>query len=206
MDNLFLTKAFPHILAVEGVYSNDPADRGGETVFGISRKRHPNWEGWAIVDEIKKAGGDIEARIKANTGLMGMMQQFYYERFWLQVRAYEVHEDIGLELFDTAVNQGPESAVKYLQRALNKLNRNQADYKNIDDDGGFGFYTMEAYKAYMHTAHTIRGRSVPRNMKILRILMDYMQVDRYYRICDRDETQEKYMYGWLANRSTGIES
>jgi lysozyme family protein len=37
----------------EGGYVNDPADRGAETYKGISRKFHPNWPGWGVVDKHK---------------------------------------------------------------------------------------------------------------------------------------------------------
>lgn len=35
----------------EGFYSNDPADPGGETLYGIARTRHPNWGGWETWDQ-----------------------------------------------------------------------------------------------------------------------------------------------------------
>ena len=48
--------AFAHTQTNEGGYANNKADLGGETYAGISRKYHPKWSGWAIVDELKKYG------------------------------------------------------------------------------------------------------------------------------------------------------
>ena len=33
---------------------NDPSDSGGETYKDIARKSNPSWQGWQIIDEIKK--------------------------------------------------------------------------------------------------------------------------------------------------------
>ena len=46
-------KALTETLRHEGGYVNDPKDPGGETYKGISRKNHPDWEGWNIIDEKK---------------------------------------------------------------------------------------------------------------------------------------------------------
>ncbi len=44
------------ILSHEGGYANHPADKGGETYRGISRKANPNWEGWKYIDDVKRTG------------------------------------------------------------------------------------------------------------------------------------------------------
>jgi lysozyme family protein len=38
----------------EGGWGNNPDDDGAETWRGISRKRHPDFPGWPIIDQIKK--------------------------------------------------------------------------------------------------------------------------------------------------------
>jgi lysozyme family protein len=46
-------EAFKVVVTDEGGYSNNPNDRGAETYRGISRKFHPDWRGWPIVDTAK---------------------------------------------------------------------------------------------------------------------------------------------------------
>ena len=46
---------------LEGLYSYDPNDPGGETWCGVSRVNNPNWSGWAIIDAHKKQFGLSEA-------------------------------------------------------------------------------------------------------------------------------------------------
>lgn len=51
---------FSHIagdtLKHEGGYANHPADKGGETYRGITRKHNPEWSGWKYIDEVKRTG------------------------------------------------------------------------------------------------------------------------------------------------------
>ena len=47
-------EAIKKTLKYEGGYVNDKDDRGGETYRGVSRRYHPNWSGWKIVDEYKQ--------------------------------------------------------------------------------------------------------------------------------------------------------
>ena len=47
------TKAYALTAAYEGGYVDDPEDAGGETYRGISRRYHPSWQGWQIIDTLK---------------------------------------------------------------------------------------------------------------------------------------------------------
>ena len=49
------TKAVNPLLQSEGGYVDDPDDKGGETICGISRVHHPDWRGWVQIDGIKEA-------------------------------------------------------------------------------------------------------------------------------------------------------
>lgn len=201
MIDMNFDKAVTLVLSFEGVYSNDPDDPGGETVYGISRRNWPQWPGWPLVDAIKKQNPQIVgAVLKVNAGILGMVKQFYYEHFWLVVRAPEVDPRIGLELFDTAVNQGTKAAVSYLQQALNRLNTAGRDYKEIEPDGSFGSETLKAYAAYMGTQNR-PGRSLNNNVKVLLKMLNYYQICKYDSICAKNEAQEKYIYGWILNRT-----
>jgi len=42
-----------YTLDLEGGYSNDIDDAGGETYAGISRNNFPDWYGWTIIDDLK---------------------------------------------------------------------------------------------------------------------------------------------------------
>lgn len=194
-------KILQKTILVEGVYSNNRLDRGGETVFGIARTRNPNWEGWAHVDKITAIMGKAspEMAIKNSKPITDLVAQFYWEHYWLPLKCDEFEYLIAAELFDTAVNQGVSSAGKYLQRSLNRLNRNQKDYADLLEDGEVGNMTIGAYKAYMNTASK-NGRTLNSNRKVLLKAMNYFQLRRYDDIIAGDPTQEEFMYGWIINR------
>lgn len=136
-------RAFAATMQSEGGYVNNPKDPGGETYMGIARTRHPYWPGWAIVDECRADG---EALSMA-PGLTEAVRQFYKEEFWVKMRCPmidQVSEAVAEELFEAGVNCGPGNGVRFLQRALNRLNSNGELWADLKDDGGMGPKTMRA--------------------------------------------------------------
>jgi len=90
--------AFERLLGHEGRYVNNPADPGGETNWGISKRSYP------------------ELDIK---NLQRWEAQAIYRRdFWSRVNADKLPDGVTFQLFDFAVNSGAETAVRYLQRAV----------------------------------------------------------------------------------------
>lgn len=91
-------KAFQITVGVEGGYSNNPADPGLETKFGISKRAHP----------------DID--IKALT--LDQAKDIYQRDYWTPAYCDSMPERIGHLVFDCAVHHGVKTAIKLLQRAL----------------------------------------------------------------------------------------
>jgi len=190
--------AYDYTIGVEGGYSFDPNDRGGETYKGISRRNFAEWEGWPLIDAHKKevTGKELEKRLDCDTGLQGLVERFYLTEFWNKLRLDELSQAIAAEVFDTAVNQGAYTAARYLQQALNLLNNNGRLYQDIADDGSIGNLTIEAFKAYMLTDR-LPGRSAERNTQTLLKVMNGLQLCRYVEICRANPIQETFLYGWL---------
>ena len=108
------------LFKLEGFYSNDLDDIGGETVYGISKKYHPEWEGWKYLKECKEKGWTVDME-----RLKGMAKRFYYENYykdyviesgnWNEVRFLcavnigknaekRIYEKSGKSFFDYIVN------------------------------------------------------------------------------------------------------
>ena len=189
--------AYENTIKFEGIYSNDVNDRGGETYKGISRKNYPDWKGWDIVDAIKKVYSKQQYNeiFIGNTGLQHFVEQFYYENFWLPLKLDSFDDEISLEVFDTAVNQGKHAAATYLQKSLNKLNRNEKDYQDILVDGQIGYNTIKAYQSYINTSHFI-SRNKEKLIKWLLKWLNYYQLKKYDYITDKNHKQEIYIPGW----------
>jgi lysozyme family protein len=198
MTESFL-RAFDRLIGIEGTYSNNPNDRGGETWKGISRVNFPHWDGWQIIDSAKSKTDKtlLSKFLSCDAELASRVRIFYYEIFWKDLKLDRIPlAAIAEEIFDTAVNQGQKTAAKYFQQALNLLNNNQKHYSNISDDGEIGDNTLKAYDAFMITAN-FPGRSVDRNVKTLLKIMNGLQFERYADICRNSEAQEIFAYGWM---------
>lgn len=91
-------KVMDFILAEEGGYVNNPADPGGETNFGISKRQYP--------------GVDIKKLDKDQAKLI------YLADYWVFIHGDELPLPVALLMMDAAVNMGPSSAVHLLQDTL----------------------------------------------------------------------------------------
>jgi lysozyme family protein len=107
--------AVDFILSVEGGYSFDANDPGGETNFGISKRRYPSL--------------DIKNLTRAEAITL------YFQDFWQPLKPLLLPERLRLCLFDCAVNQGLDRAVKTLQLAV-----------GVKQDGVLGPLTLAALK------------------------------------------------------------
>jgi lysozyme family protein len=188
-------KAFKKTLAREGGYVNDADDRGGRTYKGIAENYWPNWEGWPLIDEliseVKTPGLEVELKKK--------VEDFYYENFWkpLNLDHTLFTDELAEELFDTAVNQGLRTAGKYLQKALNFLNNDENIFSNIAEDGAIGPQTLNALQKYKATGSwTSRNHFVVE--KTLLKMVNHLQMKRYIDIVENNESQEKFLFGWMA--------
>lgn len=91
-------RAITHLLQVEGGYSNNPNDPGGETNRGISKRAYPNV--------------DIRALTEQEAVLL------YSRDYWEPLHGDSLPDAVSFALLDFAVNSGVGEAVRALQRAL----------------------------------------------------------------------------------------
>ena len=175
----------------EGGYVDDPVDRGGETHRGVTRKFHPNWAGWKIVDQIKlDHPDDFKTWIDANEKLAALAKDLYRKKYWAPIRGDELpSQHIANKVFDTGVNQGVARSVRYLQEGLNLLNRNQTDYADIQVDGKLGKLTLSTMAGFLE----LENGQPDYLLKALNLL----QASFYFDIMRKDSTQERFARGWL---------
>lgn len=84
--------------AIEGGYVNDPADPGGETKYGISKRAYPD-------EDIANLTPERAAEI-------------YRPDYWDAAHCNDLPWPVNLVVFDGAVNQGVFAAKRCLQLAL----------------------------------------------------------------------------------------
>ncbi|MEM7456749.1 MAG: glycosyl hydrolase 108 family protein [Planctomycetota bacterium] len=175
----------------EGGYVNDPVDPGGETHLGISRVHNPDWDGWPIIDNYKSSyPDDFVTRINNDEELVKLAMALYKVRYWDPFMGDQIRDQhVANKVYDSGVNLGVGTSVKFLQEGLNLLNRNQQNYADITVDGAFGNNTMSALNAFLDLEND-------RPDYLLKI-MNVMQAARYVNIMRADSTQEKFARGWL---------
>jgi lysozyme family protein len=119
-----------------------------------------------------------------------LVKAFFRTHFWNPVKGDEItNQHIANKVFDTAVNQGIGSSIRYLQESLNLLNRNRRDYPDLEIDGRMGPATLKTIERFLELEQD--------RPDYLLKLLNLLQALRYLEIMRRDPTQERFARGWL---------
>ena len=88
---------------------------------------------------------------------------------------------------------GTGTAIGFLQRALNALNREARDYGDLTVDRRIGPATLLALNTFLRK----RGEG---GEEVLLKAVEALQGAHYVRLAETRPSQEAFLYGWLANR------
>jgi lysozyme family protein len=132
--------ALAFTLPQEGGYANDPVDAGGETYRGVARNKHPEWEGWPIVDDLKAWPG-FPHNLAGNAEIQDMVVKFYQRSFWNPLLAQIKDQAIANKIFDLGVNEGQKEITLITQRACNDCGQ------ETEVDGKLGSATIKSINA-----------------------------------------------------------
>lgn len=179
------------IIAAEGGarYTNDPKDAGGPTKYGITAK---------ALGAYRKLGRAATA-VEVQNLQLPEAEAIYREQY-VDAPGFgavlQRSQKLGEELIDTGVNMGPGTAAIFLQKALNSLNREGADYADIGEDGDIGPGTLRALDGL------IKARGIKRAEAVLFVLLNAQQAVRYMELTrpPRSDDNERFMMGWLEQR------
>jgi lysozyme family protein len=117
--------ALEAVLHHEGGFVNHPADPGGMTNLGVTKKVWEEWVGHEV-DEKTMRGLTPE--------IVGPM---YKAKYWDKVKGDDLPSGVDYAVFDAAVNSGPGRAAKWLQSCV-----------GVEPDGGIGPKTLAAVAAF----------------------------------------------------------
>lgn len=168
----------------EGGYVDHPADRGGPTM-------------WGVTEQVARAYG-YHGRMQDMP--QSVASSIYMERYWREPKFDLVNEHttaVAEELLDTGVNMGPMVASRFLQRALNVLNKEASIYPDLIVDGVIGRMTIAALRAYLGA----RGKD---GHVVLFRALDSQQGARYIEIAEGRPSQEAFVHGWFLHRTGGL--
>lgn len=181
-EDVFVRGCVPYLLGNEGELSNHPADRGGLTVFGITRRTYPNDVIWTLATLEQQRARAIE---------------IYREDFWKRPRftSLAVHAPrTAIKVFDMGVNPSPVRAARALQRALNFL---RAGYRSprstpVVEDGVVG--ARETVPALVAELRRSRGETE------LLATLAYLHGERFWFVGSDggfDDSDAVFNGGWM---------
>lgn len=155
-------KFIPHLFKLEGGFSNHKNDKGGATNKGITFNTLKLWKGkYTTIDDLMNLSDEEAAEI-------------YKTEYWNACKADLIKsQKIANLLVDYAVNSGPKTAIKALQRCL-----------GVAVDGVVGNQTLTAVNSFEDDGFVFNA------------LMDE-RWEHYYKIVARDESQRIFLDGWL---------
>jgi lysozyme family protein len=112
----------PFIFKAEGGYSDNPADPGGPTNYGITLATLRAYEG-----DPNLTAEDVKKLTPA------VAKEIYRTAYWNRMQCGALPAGLDLEVFDFGVNSGPGESVKTLQRLV-----------GVTQDGSVGPITLAA--------------------------------------------------------------
>lgn len=164
------------VFVVEGGYSNNPADPGGETNYGVT----------VAVARSHGYGGPMREMPKETA------QQIYIGSYVEGPgfhRVVAISPAVGEKLVDAGVNAGTGRSARWFQRALNQLSRGGADFPEVAVDGQIGAQTLAAYRALEGK----RGRV--KACELVLKLLDAQQGTHYMSL-----NKPTFIVGWADHR------
>lgn len=163
-----------------GAFTNDPADAGGATRWGITQRTLAQYRGHPVTAE------DVRNLPRADALAI-------YRDEYVTLPGFDKLADMSmptaLEVIDTGVNMGVGTAARYLQRCLNVLD----DVPTLVADGVCGTKTVAALTDYLH-------RRGARGEAVLVATLNGLQCADYVRMAETDAADRKWVYGWLNQR------
>jgi lysozyme family protein len=168
---------------LEKGYANVEGDRGGETNFGITIAvaRAYGYDG-PMKDLSRDTACSIGKSAYWDVNLLDDVAQF--------------STMLASKLFDIGFLNGAEVAGRFLQRALNAFNRSdlpEPAYPQLKVDGRLGKMTVSNLGRYWVTKDAAREKVILR-------AVNCQEGTRFLDIVESDPGQEKFDYGWFANR------
>lgn len=164
----------------EGGYVNDPADAGGETIFGIARNAWPNLNMWKILDEYKQKnlkGKELENACHANNDFIREVETVYHTQYWFEIWGDKIeNQKVANAIYDFAVNTGVNRAVRYAQLA-----------SGCNADGVMGNKTLEA----INNCEDFTNKYADLRCKF------------YTDLANKRPSNKKFLNGWL-KRANGL--
>jgi len=159
------------VLKFEGGLSDHPDDPGGRTNMGITQREY---------DRYRKSLGLPLRDVSRIT--MDEVRDIYYRNYWTPTKAEKMPPPVDLVVFDTAVNCGVVTSIRFLRRVLTRLGY----LPNWRDD------------VIRDEVPSLLWKLTNDNRVVKRICYDYLseRFNYYKRIVERNPRLKVFFKGW----------
>ena len=175
--------AFSATVGLEGGYTNNPADKGGPTNWGITQ----------AVARAHGYMGDMKD-LPLETA-----QLIYKSDYWnpLGLDNCDDQQTAG-QMFDAGVNCGVGTSAEWMQRSLNALSKNDGFDKPLWSlltvDGHFGPESMTALNECLGIS--------PHYTQVLLEAFNCLRGASYVADTEKNPQERAFFLGWISNRIT----
>ena len=168
-------RIFEYLLKVEGGYSDDKNDKGGETTWGITKEEARDFGYKGNMQDLTK----------------DFAKNIYLKKYYLGNKLDKVNDDkLALSICDWAVNSG-RNGTKNAQIAINQLTN-----ANLDVDGIIGNKTLDA----LNSVDPEKFLEVYHNLQRIyykgKVEADKTQEDFLAGWLNRVQRKEEYLKDW----------
>ena len=178
-------KIFEDLILVEGGYTDHPLDLGGKTKFGIT-------------EEVARAHGYTGSMRDLS---LEFAKRIYYESYFVKYGFQHIQNTkIAGELFEFTVNTGRgKTAVKFLQRAYNALNKNY----QLKEDGILGHHTASSVNKYKFYKSIYKVLNIFQGMYYISLAENDSELKRS--LLEHEQTEgskrfKTFIRGWIDKR------
>lgn len=181
------TSIIESVIGLEGGYSNNPNDPGGETNWGITAAAIVPYRDY--LTGVMGWDGQMISLTKSQAVYV------YIKEYWDpmdldNIMAQSQNAPLLADLlFEAGVNLGTGTIVGMMQQCLNVLNYQQRYYSDITVDGVAGDATLGALQG-LFQAHPTTG------LPNLLFMMSALVGARYIAIAANNSSQEEWEDGW----------
>lgn len=169
-----------------GGYTNDPADPGGETRWGVTRA--------TLLDSPWASYADDMPHLPRQIAVNLFTAKYVVKPGFLAVGQRSL--ELCGELVEAGINLGPDRPSRWFQRILNVMNVREGLYPDIAVDGAIGNNTLTVgLDGYLRT----------RDPHVITMQLNHLQGAEYQRLAEASERFERFIYGWVRQRTCVVE-
>jgi lysozyme family protein len=176
-----LSDVLNSVISVEGGYTNNPSDLGGETNWGITVAT-AHQHGYT---------GDMKDMTKDQALDIYMSQYVIAPQF---DKVFNLSQSLGQHVIDCGVNMGITVSAAILQRALAVFSDHDKYYTIEAIDGHIGPNTLSALQAFLTLRQNDDGEAV------LLKTINCLQGEQYIVMAETRYQNQDFVYGWMRNR------